>query len=138
MRVNTATIIVRGGKEYVLQHRDDIPAIADPGTYSPWGGRVEPEDESHEAGAVREVAEETGLEFPAKALLPLGEQVVDSRTPGEEGYKLVMKYYAIEVPAELQIQCLEGQGIKVLAKPYRLDPKLNSFAVEAMKRYEAR
>lgn len=138
MLVNTATIIVRGGNEYVLQHRDDILTIADPGTYSPWGGRVEPEDESVALAAIREVAEETGEEFSEQDLIPLGEEPTIARSPGEEGRPMLMKYFAIEVSADRQIRCLEGQGIKVVKKPFQLEPAMNSFAIEAMKRYEAR
>lgn len=137
MLETTAILLVRGQHEYILQHRDNKPTIADPDTYSTWGGRVEPHDSTCRDAAVRELKEETGLVCRKDALIYLGYAEIDARSPDIKGQRLTIHHFALEVPAAVQVKVLEGQGIVQITKPYRGNPsKVNQIARETIRRYE--
>jgi len=57
-RIVAGVVVLRADGAALLQHRDDIPTINDPGLWVIPGGHVEP-GETAAQGAVREVEEET-------------------------------------------------------------------------------
>ena len=58
-----SVIPVNGRGELLLQQRDYAPGIAYPGTWTLFGGAVEPEDVDYEAAIHREIQEELGVDF---------------------------------------------------------------------------
>jgi 8-oxo-dGTP pyrophosphatase MutT (NUDIX family) len=134
----TSVILVRDDREYVLQHRDDLPTIADPGSYSTWGGRVEADDGSPERGAVRELREETNINIKEDQLIDLGSEVVPARSPHIKRQEVRVYYFAVDIDNNLSITVHEGQGLAVIPKPFINDqPKVSDLARWAIERYEA-
>ena len=136
MLESVAILLVRGGSEYVLQHRDNKPTIADPDTYSTWGGRVEAQDKSMYAAAIRELKEETGTACAEADLQYLGDEQMQSRSPDIKSQDLTVHYFALEIDSGTAVESFEGQGVIVLPKPYQPTPKVNPITKEAIKRYE--
>lgn len=135
---NTAVLLIRGGKEYVLQHRDDIPTIGEPGTYSAWGGRVEPEDTSYEISALRELKEEIGLDFTEADLINLGHGIDQIAVPVEGELEVMTYYFAVELPEGTTFEVYEGQGSHVVSFPLSDHTNINGVTLHAIERYEAR
>jgi len=78
--VKTSAILVFNRLGYVLlQKRDDILTIQEPGKWDVWGGHCEA-GETPEACAIRELREEIGVEVAdPQALKPLTTRSVDGR-----------------------------------------------------------
>jgi len=133
---NTVSIILIRNNNYVLQHRDNKDFIADPGTYGAWGGSVEDRDESIEAAALRELAEETGLIIETGQLISLGSELRDARAPENKGKQVNFYYFAVKVKSNAAFSANEGQGVIELPIPYVPNEKMNDIAIEAIKRYE--
>lgn len=97
-------IVLRADGAALLQHRDDIPTINDPGLWVIPGGHLEP-GETPVQGAVREVAEETC--YRCATPRPLAE------FPGRElGYpgNFRMLFFWDEYDGVQPIECREGQA----------------------------
>ena len=58
----TAILVFNGLGHVLLQKRDNIPTIQEPGMWDVWGGHCE-EGETFEACAIRELREEIGVEI---------------------------------------------------------------------------
>ena len=75
----TAILVFNRGGHVLLQKRDNIPTIPEPGKWDLWGGQGE-EGETPEAGAIREFREELGVEIAdPQARKFLLTRVVDGR-----------------------------------------------------------
>jgi ADP-ribose pyrophosphatase YjhB (NUDIX family) len=137
MQQNVAVLIVRGGSEYVLQHRDNKPTISDPDTLSTWGGRVEDDDPSLKRAALRELKEEVdNLECEEADLYGLGQGEFIDGSSDNKGNIGLMHYFVLEVEAGTILHALEGRGAVSLNR-YQEHPKLNEVAKTAIARYEA-
>lgn len=97
-------IVLRADGAALLQHRDDIPTINDPGLWVIPGGHVEP-GETPVQGAVREVEEETC--YRSANPRPLAEF-----SGHELGYpgNFRMLFYWDEYDGVQRIECREGQA----------------------------
>lgn len=97
-------IVLRADGAALLQHRDDIPTINDPGLWVIPGGHVEP-GESPQQGAVREVEEETC--YRSANPRPLADF-----HGSELGYpgNLRMVFFWDEYDGVQRIECREGQA----------------------------
>jgi 8-oxo-dGTP pyrophosphatase MutT (NUDIX family) len=137
MMQSTAVLLVTGN-EYALQHRDDIPTIADPNTLSTWGGLVEDDDPTIPDAACREIKEELDLSVDPNDLLFLNAEEIDARSPKHVGQRMLMCYFALEVPAGTILKSAEGQGIVFRAVPVIDRRKLNPISERAIELYEAR
>ncbi len=129
------TLIIQND-EYVLQHRDEKPGIAEPGAYSLWGGMLE-SGELPMDGALRELKEETGLIVQPEQLAFLSEFTTTGKGPKSFGEPLQVYLYCLELITEEIVESYEGQGIIRLPLHSGLHPKLNDFAKEAIELYEA-
>jgi 8-oxo-dGTP diphosphatase len=75
----TAILVFNGLGHVLLQKRDNIPTIQEPGKWDVWGGHCE-EGETFEACAIRELREEIGVEIAdPRALKFLMTRSVDGR-----------------------------------------------------------
>jgi 8-oxo-dGTP pyrophosphatase MutT (NUDIX family) len=135
---NVHVLLVRDGSEYLLQYRDDKPAISDSDMYSTWGGRKETCDLSDRATALRELREETGIVCDEATLLDLGTGQFKDGSPDNRGRLAWVHYFALQIPRDTVVENTESdQGIARLQRPYRHHPKVNAVAREAITRYEA-
>jgi 8-oxo-dGTP pyrophosphatase MutT (NUDIX family) len=82
----TAILVFNKGGHVLLQKRDNIPAIMEPGKWDVWGGHCET-GETPEACASRELREEIGVEITdSTALKFLMTRSVDGRTESVFAY----------------------------------------------------
>jgi 8-oxo-dGTP diphosphatase len=103
-RVTVGVILVDGAGKILMQLRDDIPIIADPGCWVVTGGVVDA-DESPEDGARREVLEETSYRAGPLAFAYLRDLVRPSGMV-ERQYYYLGRYDGVQT-----LECHEGQGL---------------------------
>jgi 8-oxo-dGTP pyrophosphatase MutT (NUDIX family) len=98
-------IVLRADGAALLQHRDDIPTINDPGLWVVPGGHLEPGEQPVD-GAVREVEEETCYRSRRPRLL------ADFHA-SELGYAgdFRMIFFWDEYDGRQLIECREGQAV---------------------------
>lgn len=133
--IEVAGILLIQGDEYILQHRDEMPTIAEPGTYSLWGGTLE-SGEKPEAGALRELKEETGLALDPGQIRQLYSYESVGKGPKSFGKPVRAHLFIAEIDAETVVNFYEGQGIVRLPKYDKPHPNLNEFAKQAIEIYE--
>ena len=93
----------------LMQLRDDIPTIADPGCWVIPGGELDP-DETPEDGARREFLEETGYQIPPGEM-----QFVFSRDlPRPQGTTERQYYFLGRYDGVQTITCYEGQELRFI------------------------
>lgn len=136
MKKSVAVLLVRDS-EYVMQHRDNTPAIAYPDTYSTWGGEKLPGDASDMASAIRELAEETGIACEETGLQDLGFAKIADNAPDNTSGRMIEHFFALEINPDQEVECFEGQAAVGIPRPHRPNPKVNLVAREAIARYEA-
>lgn len=130
-----ASVLLVQDDQYVLQHRDDIQTIADPGTYSLWGGAME-DKETPEQGALRELLEETCLDLSEDRLRHLCSTRVTGYGPTSFGDPVVEHIFVAEISPETTLTVREGQGLVKLSKYTELHQNLTQTAKEAIEIYE--
>lgn len=123
------------GDSYVLQHRDNIATIAEPDTYSLWGGTLE-NDESPEDGAVRELHEETGVRVSTSDLRLLHQYITTGKGPKSFGKPVQAYLYTVKIEADETVCLNEGQAVIRLPRYAESYENLNEFAKEAIEIYE--
>jgi 8-oxo-dGTP diphosphatase len=103
-------IVLRRDGAALLQHRDDIPTINDPGLWVVPGGHLE-SGETPVAGAVREVAEETCYHSAHPRAL------ADFHAT-ELGYTgdFRMFFFWDDYDGRQAIECREGQAVRFVAR----------------------
>lgn len=131
-----AGVLLIQDSHYVLQHRDNKPTIAEPDTYSLWGGTVN-EQELPLDGAVRELREETGVHVAPAELTPLYDYETTGKGPDSFGLPVHAHVFTYQLDSVQPVECLEGKGIIRLPVGGPLHEKLNDFAREAIELYEA-
>lgn len=115
-----ASVVIVDGRGWVLlQERDEHPAI-DPEKWGFCGGHLEP-GEDYEAGAYRELAEETGLTLAPGDLAPAGDfTVFHQHTQTHDSFRL----YAARLDlTDADVECHEGRRIVFVdpVRAHRLD-----------------
>lgn len=129
------TLIVQNA-QYVVQKRDNIPTIADPGMYSLWGGRVE-DDETPLQAAVRELQEETGVVVQARQLIYLTKFEDAARSSKSLGQTVEIFLYALELAEDVQVRCFEGEKLVHVGSLTALpDTDVTSYLKQAVELYE--
>jgi 8-oxo-dGTP pyrophosphatase MutT (NUDIX family) len=93
-------VLLRDDGAALLQHRDDIATISDPGLWVFPGGHLE-QDEAPRDGAAREMEEETC--YRCHNLRPL------TRLATKEGELL---FFWESYDARQRVECREGQGLE--------------------------
>jgi 8-oxo-dGTP pyrophosphatase MutT (NUDIX family) len=99
-------LLVRGDGAVLLQHRDDIPTIDDPGRWGIPGGAIEPGETAWQA-AVREIREETGYRIASEAL-----NLIVVRADDRNGVPVRRHYFWAAYDGEQPVLCLEGQEMR--------------------------
>src|SRR2546423_2139320 len=112
-RVTVGVIRVNAAGHVLMQLRDNIPTIADPGCWAIPGGGLDP-GESLEQAARREILEETG--YCLGGLAPVLMRVLDRG----EGILEQQMYYLSRYDGEQPLTCYEGQVLEFLS-PDSLD-----------------
>ena len=112
-------VLLTGEGRVILQLRDDIPNIDNPGMITPFGGSADP-GETPKTCALRELAEETSLAPDAESLAFLGEASrVDFR-----GRATACVYFLVEGVEPDILQVTEGQAIVLSLDDAIADPRL--------------
>ena len=107
---------------FILQVRDDIPGIDNPGQITPFGGAAEP-GETPIACALRELAEETGIRPEATAL-----RYLDSVTKIDfRGHATACVFYLLSGVDPATLAVTEGQAIVMSADEVGRDPRPTPF-----------
>ena len=125
-------LLIQEGK-YVVQKRDDIPTIAEPGKLSLWGGALEG-NETPEEAVIREIKEETGVIVPAESLKLLIAYETIGRSPRTNGLPVMAHLYAVEINSDVVIECFEGQSLERITSAQ--EPESVDFLVKAIGLYE--
>jgi 8-oxo-dGTP pyrophosphatase MutT (NUDIX family) len=98
--------LVRPGGSLLMQERDDHP-ILDPGRWGLPGGHLE-DGEPFLDGAVRELAEETGVTLPPEALTLVAEARVD-HTDVYGSHDRMRFFVAATGLGDADVECREGR-----------------------------
>ena len=106
-RTTVGVVLVDDAGRVLMQLRDDIPTIADPGCWVNPGGVIDP-GETPEDGARREVLEET--EYRCGPLTLAHERVLQR----PEGWSERQFYFIGRYDGVQQIVCHEGQELRFL------------------------
>lgn len=106
-RVTVGVVLVNDAGQVLMQLRDDIPTIADPGCWVNPGGVLDP-GEPTEDGARRELLEETG--YCAGRLVFAYERVLAR----PEGYSERQYYFLGRYDGVQPLTCYEGQELRFL------------------------
>ena len=133
--IEVAGVLLIQGEDYVMQHRDDKPTIAEPGMYSLWGGTME-NGETPEEGALRELKEETGLVLDEANIKFLAQFETEGIGPKSFGRKVRVHLFVSYINDSTEINCNEGQGIYRHKKYSELSSNMNDFAKTAIEIYE--
>jgi 8-oxo-dGTP diphosphatase len=104
-RVTVGVILRNAQGAILLQLRDDIPTIADPGCWAVPGGGQDP-GESYEAAARREMLEETG--YTVGDLELVCERDLDRRN----GVVEHQVFFLSDYDGVQALECYEGQRIE--------------------------
>jgi 8-oxo-dGTP pyrophosphatase MutT (NUDIX family) len=105
IREGAAAILISTDGRLLLQQRDDLPHVSDPGKIGLFGGRREG-DESFLECVVREVHEEIGIYLPPQRFDLIGRYFgPDHLTP--DGIRHSEVFIAYDVPID-QLQVTEG------------------------------
>jgi len=104
-RTTVGVILVDAAGQILMQLRDDIPTIVDPGCWVVPGGVVDP-GEAPEDGARRELEEETG--YRAGRLAQAYERVLDR----PEGFAERQFYFIGSYDGAQVLTCNEGQELR--------------------------
>jgi 8-oxo-dGTP diphosphatase len=130
-RITVGVILVSDAGEVLMQLRDDIPTIADPGCWVNPGGVLDP-GEDPEAGARRELLEETGYTV---AELAFGYQRDLIRPSGEveRQYYYLGRYDGVQT-----VECYEGQALHFVSPAelptMKTSPDLASIILDILDR----
>lgn len=119
-------LIGRSGR-LLLQHRDDIPTILNPGMICPFGGGWEAGESPLEA-AIREIEEETELRLRPRDLTALGQ--LEKRLPG--GHTLTGHFFAASEIDEAALTIHEGRLIVLGLTEAKVHPKLTRATLTAL------
>lgn len=106
----------------ILQLRDDIPTIDNPGRITPFAGLAEP-GETPVACALRELEEETGLRVPPEALQLLGELSGRDR----RGISTANVFYLLIGVDPATLNVTEGRPIMMALDEVATDPRPTPF-----------
>lgn len=135
MQQVTGVLVVQNGK-YVVQKRDNIPTISEPGKHSLWGGAAE-DDETPLQTACRELFEETGVQSPPDAFIHLTSYETASKSPRHKGKPVAVHLYAVELNDETFINCYEGEKLVRISGLADLQgDEVTEFLVKAVCLYE--
>jgi len=109
-RATAGIVLVDAAGRILMQLRDDIPTIADPGCWVIPGGEIDA-DETPEDGARREFLEETGYRIPdGEMRFVLSRDLPRPQGTTERQYYFVGRYDGVQ-----PITCYEGQELRFLA-----------------------
>jgi ADP-ribose pyrophosphatase YjhB (NUDIX family) len=133
----SVAILIRQSGKYVLQQRNDNPAIIFPGMVTPWGGLVEKEDKSIEYAAARELLEETGVEVKIEELVLVSKYAVNDINKENSSEEIMINVFFIELSDDVEIQCLEGNKL-FFAESIQEIPnfKRTEFLIKVVEAYE--
>ena len=108
-RATAGIVLLDDVGRILMQLRDDIPTIADPGCWVIPGGEIDPH-ETPEDGARREFLEETGYQIPD------GEMafVLSRDLPRPQGTTERQYYYLGRYDGVQTITCYEGQELRFI------------------------
>jgi 8-oxo-dGTP diphosphatase len=109
----------------ILQLRDDIPNIDNPGRITPFAGAAEPNETPVDC-ALRELEEETGLKAEEQALRFLGE--ISKRD--FRGRKTAIAIYLLTDVDPALLRITEGQPIIMSFEQVASDPRPTPFCKE--------
>ncbi len=117
---NVAATVLETETHYVLQQRDDIPTIVQPGKVSAFGGSMEPSDKSSLDAAYRELTEETSLRPDKSALRLL--QTLDVQGVNSRGEATSCTYFIYGLTIDnVDFEVYEGQGAYSIEKGADMD-----------------
>ena len=108
-RATAGIVLVDAAGRILMQLRDDIPTIADPGCWVIPGGEIDAE-ETPEDGARREFLEETGYRIPdGEMRFVLSRDLPRPQGTTERQYYFLGRYDGVQ-----PITCYEGQELRFI------------------------
>ena len=110
-QLNVAAIVITRGDNYFMQYRSGDPSIGAAGLIGFFGGKVE--NETTEAAARREIAEETTLNLSSSTTLDKLCEVTVSSDYKNEPITIHMTFFGFELLPGETIQAKEGQMISM-------------------------
>lgn len=134
-----AGVLIIQDESYVVQKRDNIPNIAEPGMLSLWGGAAD-NDETPKQAAVRELLEETGISIDEKDLTLLSNYQTHGRSPAFIGKTIDVFSYVLNVNSRVEVHCYEGEKtvrFTKLSEALGNGEKLTDMLSDAIEKYEA-
>lgn len=105
-------VLLRGDGAALLQHRDDIPTIQDPGLWVMPGGHVEP-GETPEQGAAREFQEETNYRCGNLQRLT---ELSGSEAGCRDNRDLI--FFWEQYDGRQSVECHEGQALRFVPREH--------------------
>lgn len=138
-QIIAGVLIIQDG-QYVVQKRDNIPNIAEPGMLALWGGAGE-DGETPKVAAVRELLEETGLNIKVEELKYISNYETHGRSPEFIGKTIDVYIYELNVDKEVEINCFEGEKLvrfNSLDEAVSVGEKPTEFLEKAIELYESR
>jgi 8-oxo-dGTP diphosphatase len=134
-RVTAGIVLLNAAGQVLMQLRDDIPTIADPGAWVIPGGVIEP-GEAPEDAAARELLEET--EYRADSLVGVHERVIDR----PEGYAERQFFFLARYDGVQPLVCHEGRELRFLdpgvLPTLKTSPRLAAAVLEILAREDLR
>jgi 8-oxo-dGTP pyrophosphatase MutT (NUDIX family) len=114
-------VLITGDGRLILQLRDDIPTIDNPGMITPFAGGAEP-GETPTTCALRELAEETGLHADPECLRFLGEASRVDRL----GRTTACVYFLLQGVDPAALRVTEGRAIVMTLRDAVEDARLTT------------
>ena len=131
-RVTAGIVLLNDAGQVLMQLRDDIPTITDPGCWVIPGGVLDT-GEAPEDGARRELLEET--EYLAETLVRVYERVFDR----PEGYAERQFYFLGRYDGLQRLVCHEGQELRFIdlgvLPALKTSPDLAGIVLEIVARF---
>ena len=138
-QIISGVLLIQDG-QYVVQKRDNIPNIAEPGMLALWGGAAK-NNETPTSACVRELLEETGLIVNENDLALLTHYETHGRSPEFIGKTIDVYLFSMQLDADVVVNCFEGEKVvrfAALNEVIKSGEAPTEFLTKAVEHYETK